>query len=598
VEVYYEEDFMNFRKVSFLVFLAVLMGMLLPVSGAIAGEAMYLEEPNFYSVPKTIMIGHGPQWAPDFRDNPALMGTDKDVRFLMDLYYTGSYTKVDLDNSFTYRFGGIPLSGAGFGSGEEEYVTNGAGADVGVVLKVTDRSELGVVMSYRYLNTDMEGDQVYRWSFFGITGGITSSLEREIRSSDFSLGLLYNIEFTPAFSLGMGLKYGRGVHESDFGLDGSGTSTFGPETIVMDRDLTLDYHRFAPVLGVSVKPNDALTIDASVEGGYIFGGVDKSDTLDSTFVVVPALFRPHSEHLSSRDLSGWDIKAGLDVMYAVSDTLSLPFFIDFAYMDTAWEVDGTAAGVFFPNNLPEIVYAPGPVDYENDNTLWHITAGLGADFTMAGWDTEVTGAYTHWQNRNDYDQSNINTGVFLFLPGATSVFEESVVEKRDIISLGLVMKKDLTPSFAAELGLRYDLGLGRIDLDRDFTSALVFIAPPTPTLSLEYKGTDVYQNLTLSTRMEFKPSDRLTLALGGAVTFPLDPLDYELEGDASGIGTGFPPFFQSGFDGPTDLGSKTTQWQYGGYLMLTYELGVPKPVPPATAPAPIIEPKLEPMSQK
>ncbi len=590
---------MSLKRISFSIFLAVFFGTVFLVSGAFAGEAMYIEEPNFYSVPKTIMVSDKPEWTPDFRDNPALMGTDKDVRFLMDLYYTGSYTKVDLDNFFTYHIGGIPVFGAGFGSGKEEYVTNGVGADVGVVLKVTDRSELGVIMGYRYLNTDMEGDQVYRWSSLGATGSMTSSLEREIRSSDFSLGLLYNIEFTPAFSLGMGLKYGRGVHESNFSLDGTGSSVpFGPEVITMDRELTLDYHRFAPVLGVSVKPNDALTIDASVEGGFIFGGVDKGDTLNSTVAVVPAIFRPHVENLASRDLSGWDIKTGLKVTYAVSDRLSLPFFADFAYGDTRWEVDGTAAGNFFPVDLPEIVYAPGPVDYENDSALWHITGGLGADFTMAGWDTEVTGAYTHWQNRNDYDQSNVNSTV-LFAPiGATSVFEESIVEKRDIISLGLMMKRDFTPSFAAELGLRYDLGFGRMDLDRDYRSALAFFGAPAPTLSLSYTGKDVYQNLTFSTRMEFKPSDRLTLALGGAVTFPLDALDYELEGDVSGIGTSVPPFLQLGFDGPTDLDSKTTQWQYGGYFMLTYELGAPTPVPPPAAPAPIIEPKLEPMSQK
>ncbi len=59
------------------------------------------------------------------------------------------------------------------------------------------------------------------------------------------------------------------------------------------------------------------------------------------------------------------------------------------------------------------------------------------------------------------------------------------------------------------------------------------------------------------------------------------------------------PFFpRLLFNGPSSLDADTSEWQYGGYLMLTYELGVPKPVPPAAAPAPIIEPKLEPMSQK
>ncbi len=477
---------MNVSKASSLVFLVVLTVILLPVSGAFAGESIFIDEPNFYSVPKTIVIQDKPEWTPDFRDNPALMGTDKDVRFLMDLYYTGGYTKVDLDNDFTYATAGV--TGFGTGSGLEEYVTNGVGADLGVVLKTSDRTELGVIMGYRHLNTDMEGDQVYRWSFFGFTGNMTSSLDRQITSSDFSLGLLYNIELTPAFSLGMGLKYGYGVHESDFGLDGSGTSLiFGPETTTMDRELVLDYHRFAPVLGVSVKASDAWTIEASLEGGYLFGGVDKDDVLIDSFPGgLPLNDRTHTEVLDSRDLSGWDIGTYVKVTYALSDDLSLPFFVDFGYMNAAWEVDGFGTGTFIPYNLPEIVYVPGPVDYENHNALWYINGGFGADFVAGGWDMEAIAAYTHWQNHNKYDQSNVNS-IAVFAPiGSVSVFEEDVLERRDIISLGLDMKKELSPALTARFGIRYDIGWGSMELDRDYNSRFAFITPPAPPLAASY----------------------------------------------------------------------------------------------------------------
>ncbi len=593
---------MNIRKASSLVFLAVLTVMLLPASGVFAGEAMYIEEPNFYSVPKTIMIQDKPEWTPDFRDNPSLMGTDKDVRFLMDLYYTGGYTKVDLDNDFTYGLLGVPgLTGFGTGSGLEEYVTNGVGADLGVVLKTSDRSELGVIMSYRYLNTDMEGDQLYRWSFLGITGNITSSLDRQIKSSDFSLGLLYNVELTPAFSLGMGLKYGYGIHESDFGLDGSGTSNaFGLEVTTMDRELVLDYHRFAPVLGVTVKPSDAWTIEASVEGGYLFGGVDKDDSLTDSAVFIPPTDRTHSEVLDSRDLSGWDIGTYVKVAYALSDDLSFPFFVDFAYMDTTWEVDGSGTGTFYPYNLPEIIYVAGPVDYENHNALWYINGGFGVDFVAGGWDMEAIAAYTHWQNHNKYDQSNVNSTA-LFAPiGSSSVFEEDVVERRDFISLGLDMKKEFSPALTTQFGIRYDVGWGSMDLDRDYTSRFAFVgAPVVPTLSASYHDTDLFQNLTLTVRTDLKATDRLTLTLGANGTFPIDSLNYDLDGNAS-TSIQATPLFPSrlDFNGPSSLDADTSEWQYGGYFMLTYELGIPKPVPPATAPAPIIEPKLEPMSQK
>ena len=161
------------------------------------------------------------------------------------------------------------------------------------------------------------------------------------------------------------------------------------------------------------------------------------------------------------------------------------------------------------------------------------------------------------------------------------------------------MKKELSPALTAQFGIRYDIGWGSMDLDRNYNSRFAFITPPAPPLAASYDDTDLFQNLTLTSNVDLKATDRLTLSLGGNVTFPLDSLHYDLDGSASSSLTAAVPFFpRLLFNGPSSLDADTTEWKYGGYLMLTYELGIPTPVPPAPAPAPIIEPKLEPMSRK
>jgi hypothetical protein len=397
----------------------------------------------------------------------------------------------------------------------------------------------------------------------------------------------------------MGFKYGYGVHESDYDMAGSGTSTtFSPESARIDRELTLTAHRFAPSFGVSVKPTKSLTLGASVEAGFITGGVDKEDVLFDSIAIVPAFLNTHSEVLKSGDLSGWDIKAGLDVTYDVSDKLSFPCFVNFRYGHEKWDVDGTATGIFFPFMPLELAAMPGPVAYENENTWWDVAAGVGAKFTFGGMDMKATAAYIHVNLENDYDRDNVNTFAFIVPVGAVSAFDESVVETRDVISLGIAAKKDFSPALTGEVGLRYDLGWGHMDLDRAFLPGFDLIGT-VPLMDFSYSGTDVYQNLTLSTKARFSPTERLTLSLGANVTFPIDRLDYDMEGNVSGIDGSIPILVpRLLFDGPADLGCDTTDWQYGGFLSLSYKIGVPKPVPPAAAPeAPTVSPQLTPMSK-
>ncbi len=169
--------------------------------------------------------------------------------------------------------------------------------------------------------------------------------------------------------------------------------------------------------------------------------------------------------------------------YAVSDKLSFPCFVNFRYGHLRWDVDGTATGIFFPFVPLELAAMPGPVAYENENTWWDVAAGFGAKFTLGGMDMKATAAYIHVNFDNDYDQSNTNNTTIFVPAGARSDFEEHVSETRDVISLGIAAKKDFTPALTGEVGLRYDLGWGTMDLNRDYLPGFNFLGT-VPLLGL------------------------------------------------------------------------------------------------------------------
>lgn len=118
----------------------------------------------------------------------------------------------------------------------------------------------------------------------------------------------------------------------------------------------------------------------------------------------------------------------------------------------------------------------------------------------------------------------------------------------------------------------------------------------TVGMSLDGDGRDMYQDLTLTTGLTLTPVERLTIALGGMVKMPLDPLDYETDGTIVITPAGAFPTLLPGA-GPFVRDYESSGWEYGGTLTITYEFGCPTAPPPVT-PAPVIEPKLEPMSYK
>ena len=85
----------------------------------------------------------------------------------------------------------------------------------------------------------------------------------------------------------------------------------------------------------------------------------------------------------------------------------------------------------------------------------------------------------------------------------------------------------------------------------------------------------------------------------GTVTIPVNGLDYTLHG----LGTGMNSARTLGtrdveIDGPVVREYEASGWEWGALLSLSYEFGCPVATPPIAPPAPVVEPKLEPMSMK
>ena len=110
-------------------------------------------------------------------------------------------------------------------------------------------------------------------------------------------------------------------------------------------------------------------------------------------------------------------------------------------------------------------------------------------------------------------------------------------------------------------------------------------------------GRDTYQDLTLTTGLTLTPAERVTIALGGMVKIPLDPLDYEMDGTVVVLPAP-PPAGRLPRQGPFTRDYESSGWEYGGLLTITYEFGCPAPVPPVTPEAPKTSPQLTPMSFK
>ncbi len=178
-------------------------------------------------------------------------------------------------------------------------------------------------------------------------------------------------------------------------------------------------------------------------------------------------------------------------------------------------------------------------------------------------------------------------------------FTQRDKETKDILSLGVVFEKEFSSTLSADLGMCYDIGWGTRNIYTTLASVFETFPIPSPQLLIKNDGSGKFQDLTLTTHLTVKPTDRLSLAFGGMVKIPLETLDYDTNGNAAGL-EAFPLADRPGyfFGGPFFMGYESRGWDWGGLFSVTYEFGCPKPVPPVVPAPPAPAPQLTPMSQR
>lgn len=425
-------------------------------AAAAAQEVIYISEPSVYDTPAILPRFEAPVQR-EFVRNPALLTLECPYEFFSDLTYHGGTYKTSTSGVWGPDGAGDTARGAS----DSSYYLHALGGDAGFAMKLSDTTNLAALIFYRW--GFLFGDTDFEHFNSSAPGFIFGSWDERLNAHTFGLSILANHAFSDAFILGTGVTYSYNMEH--LARKGSGDGRVGaaalfPETLLIDRDLRLNYHRFAPVVGILLKPSDRFTLDASVEAGFSFGGVSKNSLLYDD--EGPAGNTWYTEDLDSRDLFGWDITAKVRPVIKISERLSFPLVLDFAYRKFNWGVDGSSYGYFAPMAYGGIFQGPGAVVYENDTRSWDITAGAGVTYD-AGWAT-LAGmlSYTHWDFRNGYDQENWVSGPLGFLNGLTA-YNQRDSEIRDTVSLGVMVEKKLSPVVSAALGLRYDLGWGRRD---------------------------------------------------------------------------------------------------------------------------------------
>ncbi len=587
---------MDKRKAFFLSVVAIFLMAVIAV-GAAAQDVVYITEPVLNETPKIMPRMDAPLWDMDYRHNPALLKLDCPYEFIDDAYYLGSgwdISSESIGRGFTF-FGAAPA----FITNKvaTKYLTTVLGTDAGVALKLNDRSDLAVIANYRYGNVRGDGNFFLVYANNIITPFVSrsnGSIDQKIESHDLSLSVLYSLKLSDALTLGAGLKetYRTEWLSDDLfavGSDQAGNPNFRTD---LDRDLRLRYNTISPVLGVSFNPAGHFSLDGWVSAGFYFGDVRKNATL---FDNDPAGVPTYREDLDSGDVSGWEIAASVRPAIALSDALSVPFVLEYAYRDFTWSVGGSSTGEYAPFVGDLIFHGAGHIGYENDETTWHAKAGAGLTFD-AGW-AMLAGmlSYTRWDFRNAYDQENETTGIATGL----TAFAQRDTESRDIASLDLSVKKKFSDMLSADFSACYLVGWAHRRYEMSYRSPWEILPASGAQLKVVADGRDAYQDLILSAGATLTPMDRLSLSLTGTVTIPLNDLDYTLEGLAGGFTPGQQvPTRNIKLSGPVVREYESSGWEWGALLSLTYEFGCPVATPPPAPPAPVIEPKIEPMSFK
>ncbi len=565
---------------------------------AAAQDVIYISEPDLAETPKILPRMDAPLWNMDYRHNPALLTLDRPYELIDDAYYLGSGWSVSSE-SFNegFTFDGLK-PGYLTKHVEDKYLTTVLGTDAGFALKLNDRSSLALIFNYRYGNLTGDGNFfVINETPAGIpfTARLDGSISQKLETHDFTLSALYSLKMSDALTLGAGLKYAYRDESWDNDLFGTGNDpTANPSFITdLNQDLELRYSIVSAILGVSLKSSDRFTMDAWLSAGFYFGDVQKNSNMVETASLVSRA--PYSEDLDSGDITGWEVNTSIRPGIVVSNTLSIPFVLDFSYRDFKWSVGGASFGYFAPLDYDLIFHGPGLIGYENEETTWHVKAGAGVTYD-AGWAT-LSGllSYTRWEFLNAYDQENNVTGATT--PGLTA-FAQRDSESRDIAAIDLSLKKKFSEMLSADFSACYLVGWAHRRYQMSYKSPWESIPPPDE-LRVVADGWDAYQDLILSATVNLNPTDRLSLSLMGTVAIPVNDLDYTLNGLGTGLDRDRETFKRDVLiDGPVVREYESSGWEWGALFSLTYEFGSPAPVPPVVPEAPKVAPQLTPMSFK
>jgi hypothetical protein len=508
----------------------------------------------------------------DLTANPALLGEGSNYGFILDTYYLGSTTKVS--SNYWNRLERGANTGFTTGYSDGTYISNGIGTDMGFVMRLNDASTLGFVFNYEF--SYLEGNEHF-YDYWNnnprgpVHGFFAGDVERKVKENSFSLAMLYNLAISDAVSFGTGVEY-RYAHEkvsddmNGFGRRLDGISN--PEAASIDRNTVFDIHLMRPVVGVSFAPADSFALNASTSVGFYWGAIDRRAIYYTTRVPFGGAV-PNSETLDSRNYFGWDIEAALNPTIIVSDALSFPISLEFYYGSFDYGIDGMTEGYFTPLNYRTVYRGPGSIDYDVEEDIWSIIAGLGVVYKMDIYTFDATMSYTFADWDNSYEQTNVVNGTGPAFFNGTTFFSQDDSLTVNTFSLDLGMTAAFTESFSTSFGIRYDLGWAKKEYTDIYASPIISPNTPSNFQIINAEDSDLFQNLTLDLAVLYKPMEGLTLSLSGMVTMPLDGLDYDM--DASTINGLTNPALTYALTDPTVRNLSLDTWNYGCMFNIMYE---------------------------
>ena len=542
----------------------------------LAGDSIHLEEPNNFNNPKdtfgtppsewnkTDIQAYGippSEWYSTWRDNPALVDLQSNYVFIASMFYMGSFNEFETD---LYQ-PTTAVGGASYAETNEEFVGNSAGTDLGFLMKFNDFSTFGAILHYRYDGILGYGDITSVYIDGG--GGIGIMSSKSVRRSDANstgLSLLYDIDYSDAFSLGFDLTYMYTNKNTNYDVNSESTTSSGvvfDEDVRIDRETVFNINRISPTIGASFTPSDSFILNVSFTSDFLFGGVEKYARMhdwNTTFGSPPADYR---EHLDDGKLSGYGFSGEADTEIFLTDTLSLTYLANASYNDTSWDVDGVAGGYFLPIVYYGLVYGPGTADYESEERTWNATGGAGMNYDLSGVVLHSLITYTRWERSSVFYQENtFNVGAAV----PVSNFTQRTDEELDIMNLKLGATFDVSPVVSMDLGVGYSVGWGRYNL---------YESTYSPASTTEFittaKDTDTFHDMTVGSSMIITPMENFNITLSAMGKFPLNQKKYNLFGSTDGASAGGAPTGTWTGNTIRDYGSST--WNYGGTLSIGYE---------------------------